>query len=247
MTTAVETRPIGALRLHPDAEQVPLATAGDLDQLRASLREYGQQDPIDVSTDGLILDGRTRWTLLKELRGRTVQVRVVDVSELEQTHYIVDRALSRRHLTSKQKQALNSLLRRAVVEVAEDRTGEEVRIGMSGKQRAEKLGVTALTVKRWDQQDRRVPVTNDTGAAAPTHVRREDTGALLPLSSDHPATTEGPREPLRKSRQIPHWSRHASRWLRSARPEDRAFLRRLDQQLHEALTRNGIECQKEQP
>ena len=58
---------IGALRLHPDAERVPMADASDLRALRASLSENGQQDPLDVTEDGVILDGRTRWTLLREL------------------------------------------------------------------------------------------------------------------------------------------------------------------------------------
>jgi len=243
--------PIESLRLHTDAERVPMASPGDLAALRQSLAEYGQQDPIDVVGD-VILDGRTRWTLLRELGATTVGVRDLDVPEGQQSGYIVDRALARRHLTAEQKRALNALIREMTVEVAaHPKTGEEVRIGKGPTQRAATLGVGRMTVNTWDRDDR-AGVPNGTPALpAPTHLRRAD-GQIEPLHPNRkpaePSAERPPRpEPLRKSRPIPAWSRHATSWLRLARPEDRDFLRRIDREVHAALDRNDIECERKTP
>lgn len=249
MTATAMVRPIDVLHLHPDAERVPLASSEDLRNLRASLEENGQQDPIDITPDDIILDGRTRWTLLRDLGAQSVQVRVVDLPAADQTHYIIDRALARRHLTNEQKRALNALLRVAVVEVIEDMAGAEMRIGMSRPARAAKLGVEQTTVKRWDAEDQgQMPYIPS--APTPTHIRRTggNTG-VYPIHPTPPRTANDQTErpaPLRKSRPIPAWSRHFTAWCRGARPEDRAFLRRLDRELHEALVRNGVDCKEEQ-
>ena len=245
-TVAIET-----LRLHPDAERVPLAAPDDLANLKGSLAENGQQDPIDITTDGVILDGRTRWTLLRDLGAQTVMARVVAVPEDQQTHYIVDRALARRHLTLAQKRALNDLLRVQVVEVRQpattSRATEPMRIGHSQTDRAAKLGVDLGTVKRWD--DGGLVGASAPSRLLPTHAidRR---GRPQPLHKTQPedrkprAQTARPA-PLRKSRPIPGWSRHFSMWCRSARPEDREFFHRIDRELHAALDRNGIRCERE--
>lgn len=248
-------RAIDSLRLHPEAEKVPRPDSADRRALRESLRDDGQQDPIDITTDDLILDGRTRWELLRELGAQTINVRVQDIPEAQQPHYIIERALTRRNLNSAQKRVLNDLLRTQVVEVAvQPSTGEEVLIGLGQSQRAEALGVGRMTVRDWDEADHavrnRTPSTPE-----PTHFRRSD-GKVQPLHPNRtprePATPrptkasdKPPRpEPLRKSRPIPSWSRHFSTWLRhSSRPEDRDFLRRLDREIHAALERNGIDCQ----
>lgn len=244
-------RDIETLRLHPDAERVPLPDGADLAALRVSLQENGQEDPIDITDDGTILDGRTRWTLLRQLGARSIRVREVDCPKDKQTAYIVDRALARRHLTMAQKQALNFLLRQTVVETVEHpTTGSVVRIGLSRPERAAKLGVSTETIRNWEEGDvgKNTDIPN-----GPTHIRRGG-GNPTPYPI-HPSTPAVPRvsarrpksdrpAPLRKSRPIPGWSRYASTWLRAARPEDRDYLRRLDRELHAALDRNGIECQK---
>ena len=239
--------PIESLVLHPSAKRVPTASADDLAVLRHSLEEHGQQDPIDVTTGGAILDGRTRWTLLRELGRTTVDIRTVDLPDDQQVHYIVDRALSRRHLTLEQKRALNALLREAIVEVVPHPvTGQEVSIGYGQSKRAEMLGVRRSTVQVWDSEpdDR-----NRSSAPEPTHHRVAN--RVEPLQKPRPDTQE-PEVPagrprgrqIPRKRPAPGWTRHFTTWCRSsARSEDRKLLLRLDQELHAALSANDIQCE----
>jgi hypothetical protein len=228
-----------------------MASDSDLAVLRASLRENGQQDPLDVTPDGLILDGRTRWTLLTELGAQTVQVREVVVPDGEQTHYIVDRALARRHLTNDQKRALNELLRSTVIAVVEDpKTREEMRIGMSSTQRAAKLGVTPVTVKVWDDKDRQSVRNHTDPQTSPTHILRGGGNPtpypVAPAKRNAPKVRGTPKpKPLRTDRPVPAWSRHFSMFCRRSRPEDHEFLLRMAREIHAALRQNGIEYQED--
>jgi len=244
----VTDRGIDTLSLHPDSERVPMATADDLATLRASLAEFGQQDPIDITPDGLILDGRTRWTLLRELDAQSIQARVVDVPAAQQTHYIVDRALSRRHLTADQKRALNVLIREMTVEVTTNaKTGEEVRIGKGPTQRAATLGVGRMTVNKWDRDDR-AGVPNGTPASAPTHYR-DTVQRVLPLHPNRKPAAETPvgDKPTRLAiprpkRNGPPWLRHFTPWCRAVLPEDRKYLLAMSEEIHKALGLLGLSC-----
>lgn len=241
----VERVSVDSLRLHPAANRVPMASPDDLVSLRHSLKENGQQDPIDVTVDGEILDGRTRWILLRELGVREVEVRTVELLPEEQTHYIVDRALARRHLTLEQKRALNGLLREAVVEVIPHPvTKEEVSIGYGQSKRAEMLGVDRQTVKNWDNDSDGETYTSE----RPTHQRVgpriEPIEKPRPEPRDRPAPAGRQRgRQIPRKRPIPGWTRHFTSWCRTtARPEDRKLLLRLDQELHEALRANDLTC-----
>jgi len=242
-----DLRAIDSFRLHSDADRVPVPDHGDLGALRASLRDNGQQDPIDVTADDVILDGRSRWALLRDLGAETIQVRVVDIPDTQQVAYMIGRAVARRHLSTHQKKDLNEWLRAQVVEVvAHPKTGEEMRVGMGQSQRAASLGVDRESVRQWDKE---VPAENLARTAEPTHYR-QSSGKVQPLHPDRkprePQRSAAARpEPLRKARAIPYWSRQFSTWCRGARPEDRDFLRRIDREVHAALDRNGIACERE--
>lgn len=254
---SLEPRALDSLRLHSAADRIPMANRSDLDALRSSLRENGQQDPIDVSGD-VILDGRTRWMLLRELGTITVQVRQVEMPESQQTGYIIDRALARRHLTADQKQALNALLAETVVEVTPHPvTGEEMRIGKTVRERAETLGVDATTIRAWDEASPRGFPTGDT---APTHVRHSD-GKVQPIrhparrapgsgsARDVRAGRTGPppaRVVPKPKRSGPPWHRHFTLWCRAVLPEDRKYLLQMSEELHKALGRLDLACGKQE-
>jgi hypothetical protein len=237
---------IGALRLHGLAERVPAATEPDLGTLRRSLQEHGQQDPLDITPDGVILDGRTRWTLLKEQGAQTILVRVQDIPEGQQVAWIVDRALARRHLTLAQKQDLNTLLKEQVLEVKGDK-----RIGLGQSQRAEMLGVTRETVKQWDkEQEAKVEEIfhDEQGGVftppseAPTHFSTTRKGAELDLpihikrerkTKQNTTLTKGKTPPRLTAR--PKWLTMFFSWTNRPLPEYKPTLLEMRERIDKAL------------
>lgn len=183
-----EQRAIDSLRLHADAAMVPPAVGVDLRALRDSLRDYGQEDPIDITPDGAILDGRTRWALLRELGSTSIRVRVIEVPDSQQTNYIIDRALARRHLNANQKRALNKMMRAQVIEVREPSPSSAkrgkglMRIGRSQTQRAAALGVHRGTVAEWDAE----PLVVGNATTSPTHAI-DARGRPQPIHKGQPA------------------------------------------------------------
>lgn len=150
---------IDDLTLHPDAGSVPEPDAGDMAALSDSLAEHGQQDPIDVTPDLVILDGRTRWRLLRRQGHLTILARVVDVPESQRRAYIVERALSRRHLSVEQRKALAAVVLRDQPERSDRSVAREtgvshptvaaIREGLEESGDVEELSTRADAAGRW--------------------------------------------------------------------------------------------------
>jgi len=243
-----DLRAIDSLRLHSDAERVPVPSPGDLSAIRASLRECGQQDPIDVTPDGVILDGRTRWSLLRDLGSTTIRVRVMDIPDAQQVAYMIGRAVARRHLTTHQKRDLNEWLRAQVTEERPTKRGNVMRIGHSQTQRAAALGVERKTVERWDES----PLVESNVATSPLPTHAIDGRgrpqplhkAQLPRAPRRAAAVPRPTTP-KLARNAPHWQRHFTRWCRGVLPEDRPYLVQMTGELHKALALLGLDCEGE--
>jgi hypothetical protein len=221
---------------------LPNLTTDEMEALTADIRERGVMIPVELDDQGEILDGHHRVMIADSL-GISYPTIVRDGwTEAQKFIHVVALNAHRRHLTSAQKRKLNDVLSSLVVEVVEHpKTGAEMRVGLSRKQRATDLGVGVRTIEAWDSD------THDGVSDPPTHIRLS-TGRVQPAHTPRRTDRNGkaPRPaPLRKTRPIPGWSRHATSWLRSARPEDRDYLRRLDREIHAALERNGIPCEKE--
>lgn len=237
--------PIADLRPHPVHANVPLASGEDLAALDASLRENGQQDPIDVTPDGVILDGRTRWTLLQKQGAQTVHVREQDIPESQQVVWIIDRALARRHLSMAEKRALNDYLRSLVIEVREHpTTGEEMRMGMGQTQRAQTLGVERQTVEKWDRGSDKKHADPPPVADKPTHFMRGGGNPtpypIHPAKPKPPSDEDGRRARARKVNanrlgMSPPWLNQFTRWAHKALPEQRRYLLRIREEVDRAL------------
>lgn len=234
--------PIDSLQLHPKAGSVPLPNQEDMKALRSSLEKDGQQDPVHATDQGVILDGRTRWLLLKELGALEIDVQwVAPPDELE---YIVGRAVNRRHLTPEQKRELNALLREQVIDVVPHPvTGEDVRLGRGRPERAELLGVNKDTVERWDEDAK--------GANAPfegpTHTRNA-AGAIKPLHyRPRKPDSRGKRiaPPIQRGRPAPAWHRHFTLWCRKVLPEDKQRLLAMSSEIHKALRHLNLTCEED--
>ena len=53
--------------VHEHAENYPMLSEEQLEELAADIKENGQRDPITVTSDGILIDGRNRWEACKRL------------------------------------------------------------------------------------------------------------------------------------------------------------------------------------
>ncbi|MFT4199821.1 ParB N-terminal domain-containing protein [Gordonia sp. (in: high G+C Gram-positive bacteria)] len=83
--------------VHPYADKFPMLPESELQELAESIRANGLRNPIVVTPDGLILDGRNRTAAcaLADVEPATVMYEGEDYAE-----YVIDCNSSRRHMTT---------------------------------------------------------------------------------------------------------------------------------------------------
>ena len=91
---------IGGFKVHEIAALFPMLTGAARDELKQSLMQHGQQQPIVVK-DGLLVDGRNRLEILLELGEEPVIQEYVGLLAIED--YILIQNLHRRHLSDPQR------------------------------------------------------------------------------------------------------------------------------------------------
>ncbi|HUP22980.1 MAG TPA: MT-A70 family methyltransferase [Thermoanaerobaculia bacterium] len=99
-----ESRRSSALRLHPQATLVPELSIAEYRGLCSSIAEHGILVPLDVTHEGVVLDGRARLKAARELGLELVPVRIVEPSD--PVTYLVRVAIERRNLSASQKAAI---------------------------------------------------------------------------------------------------------------------------------------------
>lgn len=67
--------------VHEHAEYYPMLSEEQLDELAADIQENGQRDPITVTSDGILIDGRNRWEACKRI-GVEPKIEVLDVEDV---------------------------------------------------------------------------------------------------------------------------------------------------------------------
>lgn len=82
---------------HPYAKKYPMLPDADLAELAEAIKTNGQRQPIVVTPDGLILDGRNRHAAC-ERAGVKPTVEVYDGDDLAE--YVIDCNTSRRHMST---------------------------------------------------------------------------------------------------------------------------------------------------
>lgn len=95
--TDVETRQVIVTGAHPYAEKFPLLPEAELAELAESIRANGLRNPIVVTPDGLILDGRNRWTGCQRT-GVVPTVMVYEGDDLAE--FVIDANSARRHMST---------------------------------------------------------------------------------------------------------------------------------------------------
>jgi len=100
---ALEWRRTGELRPHQHTELPPLSTLARA-ALEADIGKRGIVEPLEITRQGVVLNGRERLAAAQQLGEEQVPVRIVEpVDELE---HIILAALQRRHLSASQRAAL---------------------------------------------------------------------------------------------------------------------------------------------
>jgi ParB-like chromosome segregation protein Spo0J len=94
----------GELRPHRAAELVPAMSEAEFASLRADLAQRGILTPLEVTCDGVVLDGRARLQAARELGLEDVPVLVV--APEDEVGHMIRAALQRRQLSASQKAAL---------------------------------------------------------------------------------------------------------------------------------------------
>lgn len=83
--------------VHPYADKFPMLPDSELEELAESIKQSGQRQPIVLTEDGLILDGRNRAKAC-EMVNVEPEVTVYDGDDLAE--YVIDSNTSRRHMST---------------------------------------------------------------------------------------------------------------------------------------------------
>jgi N6-adenosine-specific RNA methylase IME4 len=89
---------------HPEADRIPVMPEPEFGAFRADVAERGLLEPIEITAEGIVLDGRQRLRAARELGLESVPVRVLCVED--ELEHMLRAALLRRQLTPSQAAAL---------------------------------------------------------------------------------------------------------------------------------------------
>ena len=120
--------------VHPVAQIFPEPSEEEFEALKRDIEKNGQQQPVLVTPDGLLIDGRSRHRACQELELPT-KSRVIDGSESELVVLVRSLNLHRRHLAPSQRAAIAVELLPEFEKAAKDRQ----RRGGRGKKGPEQI------------------------------------------------------------------------------------------------------------
>lgn len=93
--------------VHPYADKFPMLPQAELEELAQSIRESGLRQPIVVTVDGLILDGRNRF---QACRMAGVEPETVVYEGADLAEYVLDANITRRNMTTGQRAMATALV-----------------------------------------------------------------------------------------------------------------------------------------
>lgn len=93
--------------IHPYADQFPMLPQAELEELAQSIRDSGLRQPIVVTVDGLILDGRNRF---QACRMAGVEPETVVYEGADLAEYVLDANITRRNMTTGQRAMATALV-----------------------------------------------------------------------------------------------------------------------------------------
>jgi hypothetical protein len=121
----------GEYKIHPVALKFPPLPSVEFAALKESIRDFGQFEPIIIDGEGVILDGRHRYQVCRELGVSPITTNFADFQgnakvKLTAEGFIFDSNMKRRHLTESQRSAI-------ALEFANMRQGERTDLEPSDK------------------------------------------------------------------------------------------------------------------
>lgn len=126
-----------ALRLHEAADQVPRMRHDEQVAFLSDVEAHGVLEPLVITPEGVILDGRHRWEAAKVLKLDAVPVREVNLTTVEQVEYIFRAALLRRHLNDDQRAVLAARMREPLSQAAKEERARAGGIAKAARQAAD--------------------------------------------------------------------------------------------------------------
>lgn len=93
--------------VHPYADKFPMLPQAELEELAQSIRDSGLRQPIVVTVDGLILDGRNRF---QACRMAGVEPETVVYEGADLAEYVLDANITRRNMTTGQRAMATALV-----------------------------------------------------------------------------------------------------------------------------------------
>lgn len=93
--------------VHPYADKFPMLPQAELEELAQSIRDSGLRQPIVVTVDGLILDGRNRF---QACRMAGVEPESVVYEGADLAEYVLDANITRRNMTTGQRAMATALV-----------------------------------------------------------------------------------------------------------------------------------------
>ena len=93
--------------VHPYADKFPMLPQAELEELAQSIRDSGLRQPIVVTVDGLILDGRNRF---QACRMAGVEPESVVYEGADLAEYVLDSNITRRNMSTGQRAMATALV-----------------------------------------------------------------------------------------------------------------------------------------
>lgn len=256
-------RPTSDLTPHPRASVVPLPDPDTYNQMLEDIERRGIQVPLDITPDGVVMDGRTRLTIARTLAIPEVPVRVIEGAD--PFDYMVRAALMRRDLTKSQRAMLALELpeyQQAKAEAAERREASKAQPGqqvghvvtrvsapsptLATDAIAPLAGVSGSYIRKAALVAREDPVMAERVKAGEVSVseaadvvtgRKEEADPIVKKQAPVVPTTRLPVP--KRTRPLRPWARHFTSWCRGALPEDRPVLLDMAREIDQALSRIG--------
>ena len=131
------------------ADAVPRPNKNDLKVIKESIAKDGIKSPLFINTDGVLLDGHTRFGIAKDLGVKTVPVIVKQFSdELEEYLFVIEINITRRNLTEGQQAHLIVACLDIEEKLARKRQGTSSGDGRAAEKVADKFGISPRQVDK---------------------------------------------------------------------------------------------------